>query len=71
MLLFNNKREKMHEYAPFDVVFVFRESSSSHHSGCFTQVADKIIAEVEGHRIFISVKPPEDKWTINTILNTK
>lgn len=54
---------------PFEVVFVLRESSSSHHSGCFAQVADKIIAEVEGHCIFISVKPPEDTRPINTILN--
>lgn len=54
---------------PFEVVFVFRVPSSSHHSGCFAQVADKIVAEVEGHCIFISVKPPEDIRPIKTILN--
>lgn len=44
--------------SPSDVVFVFGESCSSQHAGAFTEVTHKVVTEVEGYGIFVSIQPP-------------
>lgn len=44
---------------------MLRKSSPSHNHGCFTQIANKVVTEVEGHSILIGMKPSNDKNNIS------
>lgn len=58
--LCTGKRKPGNSQLPFQVVLVLREAGSSQRGRGLTQVAHKVIAEVEGHGVFIGVKPPAD-----------
>lgn len=45
--------------SPSDVVFLLSGAGSCQHAGPFTEVAHKIVTEVEGQGILIGVQPPE------------
>lgn len=51
---------------PSCVVFIFSESSSGQHAGTFAQVTHKVVTEVEGHCILVSMQPPMQHTTIKS-----
>lgn len=55
---------------PHDVTFLFSEACSSQHAGAFTKVTHKVVTEVEGHRILISVQPPMQHTTKTHIFSS-
>ena len=40
------------------MVFVLREASSGQHGEALTEVAHKVVTEVEGHSALVAVQPP-------------
>lgn len=68
------------KHAPFQVVLLLAEACSGQSGGGFAQIANEIIAEVEGERVLARQQPPDTtatgdggRWGVNfsAIVRTK